>query len=387
MERLSSAYAYLWETCGPWGIALLACMIILFFVQFWYWVGYYGRIPSYRNARAGDARPPVSVALVVHEPDYDFLENGLPVLLGQEYDDFEIIVTDLSGDVEFGEALAVIAEHNPRFNVTRMVRDARFPISDKMAFNVAIKAARYDNILLTTVDSRPASLQWIARMARGFDGAGIVIGYCGMEGASAFSSRLIRLDNAARAIRWLSAAMHGKPYRGTLQNIGFTKALYFGNGGFNYLNMNIGEDDLFIQKLLETGTAAAVIVSSNSTVRQKIWGGTGWWYADRCMRSNAFRHYPAKVKTFVAAELWSRALFFAAAAAAVVLFPPELKLFAAGLLLIRFGLIFFEMRRITRRLSEKGLMRAVPLYDLCSPLYEAWMAADRKFRRSPGLWR
>lgn len=275
MERLSSAYAYLWETCGPWGIALLACMIILFFVQFWYWVGYYGRIPSYRNARAGDARPPVSVALVVHEPDYDFLENGLPVLLGQEYDDFEIIVTDLSGDVEFGEALAVIAEHNPRFNVTRMVRDARFPISDKMAFNVAIKAARYDNILLTTVDSRPASLQWIARMARGFDGAGIVIGYCGMEGASAFSSRLIRLDNAARAIRWLSAAMHGKPYRGTLQNIGFTKALYFGNGGFNYLNMNIGEDDLFIQKLLETGTAAAVIVSSNSTVRQKIMGRNG----------------------------------------------------------------------------------------------------------------
>ena len=126
MERLSSAYAYLWETCGPWGIALLACMIILFFVQFWYWVGYYGRIPSYRNARAGDARPPVSVALVVHEPDYDFLENGLPVLLGQEYDDFEIIVTDLSGDVEFGEALAVIAEHNPRFNVTRMVRERPF---------------------------------------------------------------------------------------------------------------------------------------------------------------------------------------------------------------------------------------------------------------------
>jgi len=77
----------------------------------------------------------------------------------------------------------------------------------------------------------------------------------------------------------------------------------------------------------------------------------------------------------------------AAAAAAVVLFQPELKLFAAGLLLIRFGLILFEMRRITRRLSEKGLMRAVPLYDLCSPLYEAWMAADRKFRRSPGLWR
>ena len=27
MERLSSAYAYLWETCGPWGIALLDAIV------------------------------------------------------------------------------------------------------------------------------------------------------------------------------------------------------------------------------------------------------------------------------------------------------------------------------------------------------------------------
>lgn len=387
MENLSSAYDYLLEACGPWGIALLAVTILLFFIQFRYWVGYYGRIPSYRNAPRGETRPPVSVALVVHQPDYDFLENGLPALLEQEYEAFEIIVADLSGDVEFGEALAVIAEHNPRFNVTRMVRDARFPISDKMAFNVAIKAARYDNLLLTTVDSRPASRQWIARMARGFEDAQIVIGYCGMEGGPRpAASRMIRLDNVARAIRWLSAAMHGKPYRGTIQNIGFTKALYFGNGGFNYLNMNIGEDDLFIQKLLGSGRAA-VIVSAHSAVRQKIWGGTGWWYADRCMRSNAFRYYPPRVRFFIATELWSRALFFAAVTAAAVLLPPELGLFAVGLLLLRFGLLLFEMRRITRRLSEKGVMRAVPLHDLCAPLFEAWMAVDRKFRRSPGLWR
>lgn len=386
MENLSSAYACLLEVCGPWGILLLVCTILLFFIQFWYWVGYYGRIPTYRNAARSDARPPVSVALVVHEPDYGFIEEGLPALLEQDYRDFEIVVADLSGDVEFGEALALVAEHNPRLNVTRMVRDPRFPISDKMALNVAIKAARYDNILLSTVDSRPASRQWIARMARGFADSDIVIGYCGMEGGTPAAGRIIRTDNACRSVRWLSAAMHGKPYRGTLQNIGFTRKLYFDNGGFNYLNMNIGEDDLFIQKLLRSGRAS-VVVSSNSTVRQRIWGGTAWWYADRCMRSNAFRHYPRRVKTFIAAELWSRALFFACVIAAALLLPPELKLFAAGLFLMRFGLVLFEMRRIARRLSEKGILRTVPLYDLCAPAFEAWMACDRKFRRSPGLWR
>lgn len=385
MERLSSAYAYLWETCGPWGIALLACMIILFFVQFWYWVGYYGRIPSYRNARAGDARPPVSVALVVHEPDYDFLENGLPVLLGQEYDDFEIIVTDLSGDVEFGEALAVIAEHNPRFNVTRMVRDARFPISDKMAFNVAIKAARYDNILLTTVDSRPASLQWIARMARGFDGAGIVIGYCGMEGASAFSSRLIRLDNAARAIRWLSAAMHGKPYRGTLQNIGFTKALYFGNGGFNYLNMNIGEDDLYMQKVM-THDNVSVILSPRATLREKMWGGMRWWMGQLRYYGSAFAFYPQQVKNYIQWELGSRALFFITAACALAVMPFEYKIAALVLVLVRYLLVAIQVRRIARRLGEAGMAGRYFVYDLLSPLW-AFLLGVLLLRRDDRVWR
>lgn len=368
------------------GIALLAVNVVLFFIQFRYWAIFYGRIPAYRNSSRSDARPPVSVAVILREADNSFLEEGLPALLGQEYDNFEIIIADISGDVEYGESLALLAGNNPRLSVTRMVRDPRFPISDKMAFNVAVKAAKFDNILLTTVDSRPASTQWIARMARGFDGAGIVIGYCGMYGGRPFSSRIIRTDNAAQATRWLSAAMRGMPYRGTIQNIGFTKKLYFENGGFNRLNMNIGEDDLFIQKLLLSANAS-VVVSSNSLVRRKIWGGAAWWYADRRMRSNTFRYYPPRVKMYIAAELWSRFLFFASVAAAVIMLPFEIRLFVLALLLLRFGLVMFEMRRIARRLSEKGLMRVAPLYDICSPAFEAWMALSRKFRHTPGLWR
>lgn len=386
MESLISAYEYMLRACGTGGTVLLGCMVILFFIQVWYWGVLYGRIPSYRNAPGKSSHPPVSVAMIVRQADHGFIEERLPELLAQEYEEFEIIVADLAGDVEFSDALAAVADGNPKFNVTRLVKDARFPISDKMAFNVAIKAAKYDNILLSGIDCMPLSRQWIARMARGFDDAEIVIGYCGMEGGRSFTDRMIRLGCAALSVRWLSAAMRGKPYRGTIHNIGFTKQLYFGNGGFNFLNMNIGEDDLFIQKLLRC-SSAAVAVSSNSVVRRPIWGGAGWWYAQRRMHSNGFRHYPARVKIYIGTELWSRFLFFATVAAAIAVLPAELKLFSVGLLAIRFGTVLFEMHRITRRLSEKGLLRAVPVYDLCSPFYEAWMALDRKFRRSPGLWR
>lgn len=386
MEKLSSAYEYLWQVCGTWGIALLIALVVLFFVQYYYWAIRYSRIPSYRETPRGNERPAVSIVMVLRETDYSFLDERLPELLAQEYDRFEVVVIDLTGDVEFSEALMVIAEHNRHFTSVRMVRDTRFPISDKMALNVAIKSARNDNILLTTVDSSPASRHWAERMARGFDGADVVIGYCGMTEGHGFSGRLLRAARACHSVRWLSAAIHGKPYRGTIHNIGFTKKLYLDNGGFNFLNMNIGEDDLFIQKLL-SNSHATVVVTANSLVRQHVWGGLSWWYAGRRLHSNTFKYYPAGTKLYIATELWSRALFFASVAASAAILPPEIKIFAAALLLLRFGLVMFEMRRISIRLSERGIVRMVPLLDICSPFYEAWMSIDRKFRRTPGIWR
>lgn len=387
MNWFVSAYEYLLQACGAEGIVLLCLLVILFFIQLRYWVGLYGRIPAYRDSnRNPDARPSVSVILIFHQPDFDYIENVLPVLLGQDYDNFEVIITDISGDVEFGDALNLIAENNPRFSVTTMVNNPRFPISDKMALNVAIKTAKYDNIITTTNGSCPVSEQWVARMARGFAGADVVIGYCGMEQGNGFTNRIIRTGNVGLATRWLSSAMRGKPYRGTIHNLGFTKKLYFDNGGFNHLNLNIGEDDLFVQKLI-ANAQAAVVVSSNSLVRQKSWGGLSWWYADRKLYSNTFRYYPPKVKRYIGIELWSRFLFLAAAITAVVMLPFEFKLGVAGLFLLRLMLVIFEMRRISIRLSESGIVRTVAIYDIVSPFYEAFMSLDRRMRRSPGLWR
>lgn len=387
MNWVSTAYEYLIQECGVLGIVLLGMLLVLLIVQLRYWVGLYGRIPAYRDSnRNADLRPDVSVILVFHQPDFDYLENVMPVMLSQDYDGYEIVATDITGNADFGDALAILAEHNLRFSVTTMVNNPRFPISDKMALNVGIKAARYDNIIMTTPDSRPVSEQWIARMARGFAGADIVIGYCGMEQGKGFTNRMIRTGRVGQSVRWLSEAMRGKPYRGIIHNLGFTKKLYFDNGGFNHLNLNIGEDDLFIQKFI-ANAQAAVIVSSNSLVRQRVWGGLRWWYAERKLLSNAFRYYPARVRRYIGMELWSRFLFFAVTVASIVILPLEFKLFAAGVFVLRLLLVIFEMRRISLRLSERGIVRTVAIYDVVMPFYEAFMAIDRRLRRSPGLWR
>ena len=376
------------DWCSAYGIAGLSVMVVCgvaFLVQLHYWVLRYGRIPTYRGSSAAAAEPSVSVAIICRGNDSDFLERRLPAMLEQEYNAFEIIVADITGDADFADALARIADHTPRLRVVHLVRDRRFPISDKQAFNMAIKAAACDNILLTTPDTMPDSPQWLARMSRGFATGDIVLGYCGMEGDS-LADKLIRIDNVGLTTRWLSAAVNRHPYRGTIQNIGFSKKLYFDNAGFNYLNMNIGIEDLFIQKLLPQ-TTVSIVVTPNSIVRQKIWGGLRWWYTLRRTNSFCFKNYPRPVKRSISTELISRAIFFAVSAVLLTLAPVEIKIWTGAVVSVRFGMVMFELHRITKRLGEKGLWAAAIVYDLLAPFYEACMSIDRRFRHTPNLWR
>ena len=388
MERLFLIFEQMYGSYGITGMILMAVAAVAFVIQMYYWIMRYGRIPAYRGTQAAaeDSKPSISAAIICRGNDSDFLEHRLPMMLAQEYENFEIIIADLTGDADFNAALTLISDNNPRLRSVHIVRDSRFPISDKMAFNMAIKAASFDNILLTTPDTVPDSPQWLARMARGFATGGIVIGYCGMSGGNSLTDKLIRTDNMGQAIRWLGAAVKRHPYRGTIQNIGFSKKLYFDNEGFNYLNMNIGIEDLFIQKMVRQA-AVSIVVTPSSIVRQKIWGDFRWWYTLRRMKSFSFRHYPRRAKLSTTTELSSRLVFFAAAAALIFCGQPEIKLFAGILLLLRYATVMFELHRIAKRLCEKGLWFAATIYDLLSPLYEMCMTIDRCFRHSPSLWR
>ena len=49
--------------------------------------------------------PPVSVVVVVRGNSFYFIEHTLPLLLGQQYDEFEVVLVDCSYDDEIGEIL------------------------------------------------------------------------------------------------------------------------------------------------------------------------------------------------------------------------------------------------------------------------------------------
>jgi hypothetical protein len=365
----------------------MAAAIVLFFTQFHYWVIRYGRLPRYRNPRIVNHVEPagVSVVAVIRE-DYEYLEYGAPKIMAQKFENFELVAVYVGSDPDFRDALTAAAARWPKLTVSAVREDKRFEISDKMAYNVGIKAARYDNLIIGTPDALPVSDKWLRLMARGFVGNSVVISYCGIEPCKGLANKLMRISRLMTSVSYLSAAIRRKAYRGIKGNLGITKGLYFGSKGFNYLNMNIGEDDLYVQEIV-TANNVSVVINPACTLHERFYGGLSYWRTMRAYYDNALPFYHPRARRYAFGEIYSRTLFFAAVIALAIVAPQEIKLGAAGLFVLRTMMATHVTSRICRRLGERGLSWTTVLYDLIAPLATLSVYLKRKTKRDRRVWR
>ncbi len=388
MEIVVRYYNTAVEMYGPIGLGLMGALIVLFIIQMRYYLGLFRRLPSFKINSQRDSREAagsISVVVVMGD-DYLWVENNLPALLAQDYDPFEVIVVYVGNNGEFSDTLEAISVSEPRFRVSCVRQHALFPISNKMAINIGVKAARYDNIVLTTPDAHPTSHRWLALMAKGFAKGEIVIGYCGLEPSRGLADKIIRSSRMFSSLLYLTAAIRRRPYRGTIYNMGFARELYFAHKGFGHLNLNLGEDDLFMQQIV-TCDNFSIVMHPKATVRQTRWGGLGWWLGECRLRNHAYPFYPFRVKWFIGLEAASRLLFFATAAATAVMMPLEVKIGAGVAVVLRFLVVVMQMNRVARRLGEQRLMPLYFLNDLFEPLLEIGVVVSRIVKPIREVWR
>ena len=372
-----------------WQGALLATLTLITFVwQTIFWLRNFGSIPSYRSSRRKsklDAEPPVSVVVPLFSENINYVERSLPLLLAQNHSQYQVVVVYVGSDTDFYADLMARQSRYPNLSITKIEYNPRFPISVKMALNVGIKSARYEHVVLTTADAVPASEHWLAMMAKGFTKADIVLGYCGIEPGKGFARWFMRMSRMMDSALWIAAAIRRRPYRGIRHNLGLTKSLYFGSNGFNRLNMNIGEDDLYLQSIMRRDNVC-VMVSPRALVTEHPWGGLRWWSEQLRHYGVARAFYPARVKRYLCSEPLSRVLFFASCIATIVLMPAEFKYAAAGLVVLRFITVATVLRRAAVRMGERRIMGRFVIYDLFSPLYDLTVRIAG-LRKDPTVWR
>jgi glycosyltransferase involved in cell wall biosynthesis len=202
-----------------------------------------------RNVTPPASSLPVSVIVCAHDEDHN-LKELIPLLLTQDYAEFEIIIVDdRSNDSTFDYLL----EETKKDHRLRMVHVNRTPPhvnGKKYALTLGIKATQYDWILLTDADCRPHNQNWIKSMGVHMkEDTQFVIGYSPYLKQPGFLNLFIRFEALITAVQYFSFALLGKPYMGVGRNLAYRKSMFLEVKGFHqFLPVMGGDDDLFVNQ-------------------------------------------------------------------------------------------------------------------------------------------
>jgi cellulose synthase/poly-beta-1,6-N-acetylglucosamine synthase-like glycosyltransferase len=246
-------------------LLLVYLLIFVLALQLGFWLLIANRLRNYSSGTSA-ASIPVSVIVCAHDEEQN-LRELIPLLVQQEHPSFEVvIVNDRSNDGTYDFLLQASREHP----MLRMVHVATVPghvNAKKYAVTLGIKAARYDWVLLTDADCRPAGRKWLGAMASGVsEGTSIVLGYSGYRPLRGWLNSFIRFETQLTGMHCTGLALAGMPYMGVGRNLLYARSLFLENKGFD-LHRNVigGDDDLFVNRVA-TGSNTRVMLSPEALV-------------------------------------------------------------------------------------------------------------------------
>ncbi len=219
-------------------------------IQFLYYIVIFGKFSFVKAKKNNLKKIPISV-IVCAKNEAENVTKFIPLLLQQNYPDFEIIlIDDASSDATLDVFEAYEKEYS-NVKLVKVVNNEAFWGNKKFALTLGIKAATKEYLLFTDADCYPTSTNWIAEMSCHFTmQKTIVLGYGAYEKIpKSFLNKIIRFETLLTAVQYFSWTRIGKPYMGIGRNMAYKKEEFFNVNGFiDHMKIRSGDDDLFINQ-------------------------------------------------------------------------------------------------------------------------------------------
>ena len=310
---------------------------------------------------------PVSVIVCAHDEEHN-LRELVPMLLSQDYPEFEvIIVEDRCNDATYDYLLAA-TKLEPRLKMVRVVHKPDHISGKKFALTLGIRAARYDWVLFTDADCRPAGNAWISNMCEQMDdSAKIVLGFSPYLKSKGLLNAFIRFESFLTGIQFIGLAILGRPYMGVGRNMAYRKSLFLNNKGFNsHLDVTGGDDDLFVNQHA-VGTTTKTCIGKESLM--KSLPKTTWkeYYIQKLRHLVVGKYYKFSDKLILG--IFSLTWVFTWVIALPFSFYSPLMGWILFAFLFRWILLIFLFHRASRKLGEPFEAWKAPFLDFIYAFY------------------
>jgi biofilm PGA synthesis N-glycosyltransferase PgaC len=341
---------------------------ICFIAQLYYLIANHNRLANYKPlADIPASNTPVSVIIAARN-EYGNLKNNLPLILDQDYPDYEVVVVNDCSSDQSDDLLKEYEGRYPNLKVVTVTEHPRFKTGKKFALTLGIKAAKNEHLLFTDADCEPASGNWISRMANQFNSdTAIVLGYSPYKKTSGLLNLFIRFETLKTAINYLSAALNGDAYMGIGRNLAYTKTLFFKNKGFAaHMHVMSGDDDLFVN---QNATADNVDVEIHYDAH--TWSDTketfAAYYRQKKRHMGVGKLYKNRHRRFLSFDAVSGFLFYVSLIYLLIEeFEPWMIL---GVFLFRLLFQVLIYNKIYKKLRCADLIWWMPVFDLVYYVY------------------
>lgn len=360
---------------------LLSLLVIFTFIQLFYHWYYFSRI-FWRKVPISNSIPDLPVSVIIcAKNEYSNLKENLPLILEQDYPDFEVIlVNDFSQDDSYF-LLKSYEEKYKNFRVVHLRENVNFFEGKKLALAVGIKSAKNEHLLLTDADCKPNSSQWIREMAKNFSATTeIVLGYGGYFARPGFLNKLIRFDTITIAMQYMGLALAGKPYMGVGRNLSYKKSLFFKSGGFtSHYKVKSGDDDLFINKVAgKKNTEVAIHPDSFTFSEAKRNFAT--WFRQKKRHMSTGKYYKSVHKYRLGMLSLSGTLFYLATIVLFLISKQSLTLLLVGLVFFTRALSMILLYYYCgKKFNEPKLFLYSPIFDILMIILNPLFALSNLF--------
>lgn len=379
-------------------LILLSAAGVLLIVQLIYYLGLYNRIHTHNLAvgkdevHFGRELPPLSVVICARN-ESENLRRNLPAILKQDYPDFEVIVINDGSTDESEDLLSELEEEYPNLYHSFTPDSARYISRKKLALTLGIKASKYDWLVFTEADCTPVSDKWLRRIARNFTpSTDIVLGYSGYERGKGWLHKRVSFDSLFTSLRYLGFALAGKPYMGIGRNLAYRKELFFKVKGFStHLNMQRGEDDLFINQIANENNTR-VETSPDSVIRMQPVERYKDWKEEKVSYMATARFYKGSQRWLLGLETATRLLFYVACLSGIVFGILSFHWLAAGLILllwiVRYSAQAYIINKTANEMGDnRSYYFTLPVFDIIRPLQSLKFRLYRLYRRKGDFMR
>lgn len=362
------------------GILLVSLLIQSIYYLFIY-------LRPVRWKRKNENTIPQSLSVIIcAKNEAENLKAHLPLIMEQVYPTYEVIVVNDCSQDDTELILGELEQKYPNLRHTSIEQDRKFLHGKKLAVTIGMKSAQYNRLIFTDADCYPTSNQWLSEINKSYTpNKQIILAYGGYEKTTGLLNNLIRFDTLLIAMQYFGFSMAGRPYMGVGRNLSYLKQLFFAGNGFSkHYQILSGDDDLFIN---ENGHKenTAVVLSKDSFTRSKP--QTKWknWANQKKRHLSTGKYYKKGDKFFIGLEPFSKFLFYLSIIVLIWLKADIIMI--TSIFTFRLLLIMLIIKLNMNKMSEKGFLLLIPLFDILIPFFNLIFIFSNKINTRNNKWK